>query len=101
MQRGLKGFYSGNSGVQAAGWFKKPIDSLADLSGLNMRIAAVAAALGLIALIATVIIKWRPESGGLVTITVNNHELVQKIDISKDSATIIDPNDNQEGPENT
>ncbi len=40
-ERGLKGFYSGNSGVQAAGWFKKPIDSLADLSGLNMRIAGL------------------------------------------------------------
>lgn len=40
-QRGLVPFYSGNSGVQAAGWFKKPIESLADLSGLNMRIAGL------------------------------------------------------------
>lgn len=40
-QRGLVPFYSGNSGVQSAGWFKTPIDSLADLSGLNMRIAGL------------------------------------------------------------
>jgi len=40
-QRNLVPFYSGNSGVQAAGWFKKPIESLADLSGLNMRIAGL------------------------------------------------------------
>lgn len=40
-QRGLVPIYSGNSSVQAAGWFRKPIDSLADLSGLNMRIAGL------------------------------------------------------------
>lgn len=40
-QRNLVPFYSGNSGVQAAGWFKNPIESLADLSGLNMRIAGL------------------------------------------------------------
>jgi TRAP-type mannitol/chloroaromatic compound transport system substrate-binding protein len=40
-ERGLKAFYSGNSGVQAAGWFKKPIEGLNDLSGLNMRIAGL------------------------------------------------------------
>jgi TRAP-type mannitol/chloroaromatic compound transport system substrate-binding protein len=39
--RGLKAFYSGNSGVQAAGWFKKPIEGLNDLAGLNMRIAGL------------------------------------------------------------
>ncbi|OIP87566.1 MAG: ABC transporter substrate-binding protein [Rhodobacterales bacterium CG2_30_65_12] len=40
-QRGLVPFYSGNSGVQAAGWFKAPIESVADLSGINMRIAGL------------------------------------------------------------
>ncbi|MEP3047517.1 MAG: TRAP transporter substrate-binding protein DctP [Roseibium sp.] len=39
--RGLKPFYSGNSGVQSAGWFKKPINGLNDLAGLNMRIAGL------------------------------------------------------------
>ncbi len=39
--RGLVPFYCGNSGVQSAGWFKKPINSLADLSGLNMRIGGL------------------------------------------------------------
>ncbi len=39
--RGLKPFYSGNSTVQAAGWFRKPVDSLDDLAGLNMRIAGL------------------------------------------------------------
>jgi len=40
-QRGLKPFYSGNSGTQSAGWFKKEINSVEDLSGLNMRIAGL------------------------------------------------------------
>ncbi|TYB82167.1 TRAP transporter substrate-binding protein [Maritimibacter fusiformis] len=40
-QRNLVPFYSGNSGVQAAGWFKSPIEKLEDLSGLNMRIAGL------------------------------------------------------------
>lgn len=40
-ERGLKPFYSGNSGVQSAGWFKKEIKSVKDLSGLNMRIAGL------------------------------------------------------------
>ena len=40
-ERGLKPFYSGNSGVQAAGWFKKPVEGLDDLAGLNMRIAGL------------------------------------------------------------
>ena len=40
-ERDLIPFYSGNSGVQAAGWFKKEINSVADLAGLNMRIAGL------------------------------------------------------------
>ena len=40
-QRDLKPLYSGNSTVQAAGWFKNEITSVADLSGLNMRIAGL------------------------------------------------------------
>lgn len=40
-QRGLKPFYSGNSGTQSAGWFKSEINSVADLQGLNMRIAGL------------------------------------------------------------
>lgn len=42
-ERGLVPFYSGNSGVQSAGWFKNEITSLDDLSGLNMRIAGLGA----------------------------------------------------------
>lgn len=40
-ERGLVPFYSGNSGAQAAGWFKNEIKQLSDLSGLNMRIAGL------------------------------------------------------------
>lgn len=40
-QRGLVPFYSGNSGTQSGGWFAKPINSVADLKGLNMRIAGL------------------------------------------------------------
>ncbi|PTX01869.1 TRAP transporter substrate-binding protein [Pararhodobacter aggregans] len=40
-ERNLKPFYSGNSGTQAGGWFKTRIESLADLQGLNMRIAGL------------------------------------------------------------
>lgn len=40
-QRGLVPLYSGNSTVQAAGWFKKELTSVEDLSGLNMRIAGL------------------------------------------------------------
>jgi len=39
--RNLKPIYSGNSGVQAGGWFKNRINGLADLQGLNMRIAGL------------------------------------------------------------
>ncbi|MAL02863.1 MAG: ABC transporter substrate-binding protein [Arenimonas sp.] len=35
---GLVPFPAGNTGVQMAGWFRKPVDSLADLQGLKMRI---------------------------------------------------------------
>lgn len=35
--RGLQIFIGGGSGIQTAGWFKKPINSLADLQGLNFR----------------------------------------------------------------
>jgi len=34
---GLKGFQAGNTGVQMGGWFRKEINSLEDLRGLNMR----------------------------------------------------------------
>lgn len=40
-ERGLIPFYSGNSGVQSGGWFKKEIKSVKDFSGLNMRIAGL------------------------------------------------------------
>lgn len=40
-QRNLKPFYSGNSNTQSGGWFKKRIESVADLQGLNMRIAGL------------------------------------------------------------
>ncbi|MEM1400963.1 MAG: TRAP transporter substrate-binding protein DctP [Pseudomonadota bacterium] len=40
-ERGLKPFYSGNSNAQAQGWFKNEINSVDDLSGLNMRIAGL------------------------------------------------------------
>lgn len=40
-ERNLKPIYCGNSGVQAGGWFKNRIESLADLQGLNMRIAGL------------------------------------------------------------
>jgi TRAP-type mannitol/chloroaromatic compound transport system substrate-binding protein len=34
-------FYAGSSGVQAGGWFREPIDGLADLQGLKFRIAGL------------------------------------------------------------
>lgn len=38
---GVKPFYAGSSGVQAAGWFRKEINTLEDLKGLKMRIAGL------------------------------------------------------------
>lgn len=38
---GLKPFYVGSSGPQAFGWFRNEIKSLADLQGLNFRIAGL------------------------------------------------------------
>ncbi|MCI5076233.1 TRAP transporter substrate-binding protein [Oricola sp.] len=40
-QRNMKPFYSGNSNTQSGGWFKKRIESLDGLKGLNMRIAGL------------------------------------------------------------
>lgn len=40
-ERSLVPFYSGNSGTQSGGWFSKPINSVDDLKGLNMRIAGL------------------------------------------------------------
>jgi TRAP-type mannitol/chloroaromatic compound transport system substrate-binding protein len=37
----LKGFPSGNTGVQMGGWFNREINSLADLQGLKMRIPGI------------------------------------------------------------
>ena len=37
-EHGLIAFPCGNSGVQMTGWFKKPVNSLADFDGLKMRI---------------------------------------------------------------
>lgn len=41
--RGLQIFIGGGSGIQTAGWFKKPINSLDDLQGLNFRITGFGA----------------------------------------------------------
>ena len=38
---GVKPFYAGNSGVQAGGWFRRPIETVADLQGLKFRIAGL------------------------------------------------------------
>jgi TRAP-type mannitol/chloroaromatic compound transport system substrate-binding protein len=38
---GVVPFYAGSSGVQAGGWFRKEINSLADLQGLKFRIAGL------------------------------------------------------------
>lgn len=40
-ERNLVPIYSGNSGVQSAGWFAKPITGIEDFSGLNMRIGGL------------------------------------------------------------
>ena len=37
----VKPFYAGSSGVQAGGWFKRPIETVADLDGLKFRIAGL------------------------------------------------------------
>ncbi len=41
---GVIGMPAGNSGVQMTGWFKKPVNSLADFNGLKMRIPALLSA---------------------------------------------------------
>lgn len=41
---GLRAFYAGSSGVQAMGWFRKEINSMADVKGLKMRIAGLGGA---------------------------------------------------------
>jgi TRAP-type mannitol/chloroaromatic compound transport system substrate-binding protein len=38
---GLVPFYAGSSGVQAGGWFNRPIDRVEDLNGLKFRIAGL------------------------------------------------------------
>ncbi len=38
---GVVPFYAGSSGPQAGGWFARPVDTLDDLRGLNMRIAGL------------------------------------------------------------
>lgn len=40
-ERDLKPFYCGNSTIQSGGWFRSRIESLADLQGLNMRVAGL------------------------------------------------------------
>lgn len=39
---GLIAFPAGNTGTQMGGWFKRPLNSLADLNGLKMRIPGLA-----------------------------------------------------------
>lgn len=36
-QFGVKGFLSGDTGTQAGGWFRKPLESLEDIKGLRFR----------------------------------------------------------------
>lgn len=40
--KGVKGFYTGNTGAQMGGWFRKEINTVADLDGLKMRIGGFA-----------------------------------------------------------
>ncbi|MFY2763802.1 TRAP transporter substrate-binding protein [Arenimonas sp. MALMAid1274] len=40
---GIVPFPAGNTGVQLAGWFRKPLESVADLKGLKMRIPGLGA----------------------------------------------------------
>ena len=39
---GVIGFACGNTGTQMGGWFRKEIKTVADLSGLKMRIGGIA-----------------------------------------------------------
>ena len=43
LPRGLKCFTAGGTGVQTGGWFKKEINSLSDMQGLNFRITGFGA----------------------------------------------------------
>jgi len=40
---GIKPYFVGSSGVSAGGWFREPVESLADLEGLKFRIAGLGA----------------------------------------------------------
>lgn len=42
-ERGVRPFVAGNTGTQMGGWFKREIESPADLSGLRMRISGLGA----------------------------------------------------------
>ena len=41
---GIVLFHSGNTGAQMGGWFRRPVESLADLQGLSMRIPGLGGA---------------------------------------------------------
>ncbi|UJQ93923.1 TRAP transporter substrate-binding protein [Mariluticola halotolerans] len=41
-ENGVKGFYTGNTGAQMGGWFRKEINTVEDLNGLKMRIGGFA-----------------------------------------------------------
>ncbi len=60
-----------------------------------LAIYAVAAALALIfvLLLASVVIKWKTP-GGTVYVTIDSADSVANVDVSQDSLTITDPNDN-------
>lgn len=44
VQAGIKPFMAGNTGFQMGGWFKRPIESVADLSGLKIRMPGLGGA---------------------------------------------------------